>query len=345
MTIFETTLAAMAAFYLVQPLVMHFLVINKPRSFNALALVMFLFSTMSLAHQLSLTDMKLGADMALLWAPFAMQMVKYVHAVAVGGNRVARQFNLTSFSRAAIYILAPPTVIFTDAPVEGPKGNTRIKGLWTILEGVIQLILAVTIVTLVLELRLDQSLPEWTQRVVTMYCRALCMGMNNILYDGPTRVLLGNRVMVFDSSNWPVLSTSQRKLWRRWSLGAGYLFRTGFYEPLGGRNNAFWATTVPFVVNCFIHVFVWGYWMQFRPVYEYVHLQITLPLSCMLLLEEFLLERCFKWSRTSWPYQITNYIALLISMCCAAHLAAGALLLPPDLRGTALHLLGRNDEI
>jgi len=338
------TLAAGAIFFLLQPLVMILLVIGKPRPHNVAALSIFLLGTCAIAHRLS-TEMEPCTEASVLWYPFAMQAVRYTHAVAVGGEHVAKLFGLTSYPRVSIYILSPPTVIFADgdgAATGGAMANTRLRWLKTLLGGLLQMVLAVILARIVLILDLDRNLPELGCRILVCYCHALTMGATNIIFDAPVQFFLGNRVAIYDCNYWPVLALSMRNLWQRMTLSAGYLFRKGFYEPLGGRSSAMMAATIaPFAVNSVLHVYIWGYWIQFRAVYEFVHLLITLPLT-LFFFEEYILSRhCL---RSSWLYGAINYCMLLLSAYWIAPLFGRAQLLPTELRGVALNILGRKDE-
>lgn len=342
--------AMICAFWLLQPLIMFSLVVQQPRSKIVVALAIFVLGTKNLAdilHSVREPD----ADMSVLWTLFALQCVKYVHAVAVGGEELAQQFGLTSFSRVALFTLSVPTLVFFDAPVTGSKGNSMQLVLRELVIGVLGVAAMVGLCQATLYFQLDTFLPNSVQLIIYMYITALSCEVGTLLYEIPVRLLLlalrnNNQVMVIPIIDNPILSSSPRDLWRRWTCCAGYHFRKGFYEPLlrkYDKNNRLMATTVPFVVNCLVHIFCWGYWIQgnYYQVQEWVVLLVIFPLTTIWIQDNVLGPRGFFGLGSSWASQVFNYLLMLGSAILIFPVFLQVQLLPTTLRELALKNTGQ----
>ena len=330
---------------------MQLLVINKPRWSILVALGVFLAGTLSLGKSIFYeSGGNVNPDAALFWVPFAMQITRYVHALSVGGTKFANTFGLTSFSRVAAFMLSVPTIIFFDsnAVVAGAKANSRAKGLWILGRGLLHLIVFISANSAVVELDelgYIESLPWWLERIFATLLFTCATALQDLLFNAPTRLLVGNGAMVIDICDNPLFISSPRDIWRRWTVSAGYHFRKGFYEPLGGNSNVFVATMVPFVVNAVVHVFWWSVATTGRLEWGFVYPLLVMPLAT-LLIDELVIgpKGLLGWKRSSWKYRLVGYaqlLAIIISMC---PLLLQILNLPQSLRSMALKNLGQAIE-
>jgi hypothetical protein len=261
--------------WLAQPFFWHWLVIRRSRSRIFLACLLFGTCILLLARSLHATGTATPRPeiIMLLWLPLAMLSVRYLHALAVGGDEIAHHFGLTSFTRVAIFTLCVPTVKFKEAPVVGPNGNSRQRAIFDLRACLLEMVAVVGTSSVIIHFGLDSELPDWAQRLVYAYLLVFSAYVPKLLFEIPVRFLLGNRVMIVPLTTMPYLTSSPRDVWHRWSISAGYHYRKGFSDPLGGKENRIVATVAPFFVNCVLHMFLWSFMIRGEsPAYEFVHL-------------------------------------------------------------------------
>eukprot|EP00668_Euglena_longa_P033356 GGOE01042912.1.p1 GENE.GGOE01042912.1~~GGOE01042912.1.p1 ORF type:complete len:342 (-),score=62.33 GGOE01042912.1:63-1088(-) len=172
-------------------------------------------------------------------------------------------YGLSSFSRATAFLLFVPTVVF--CPVKHESPNTLELGWEALRRGLLQLLLAVAIAAAVVGLKVHDVLPSALRTLLMVYLVLLTSaGSQDLLFNAPTRLLVGPGATVIDMVLVSAKATSVRDFWRRHSHSTGYHLRKMFYEPLGGRTNAIVATIAPFLYNALFHVYWWA------PMYGFV---------------------------------------------------------------------------
>jgi hypothetical protein len=250
-------------FWMLQPFVMQYLVIHQPRSRIFLAIVFFTTVTSYLGSQLhqSLHDRAIAnikpMFFILLWYPPAMQFMRYLHALSVGGTEFARHFGLTDLKRVAIFTMSVPTVLFQiQDDIDNKKQQQeqqqdheqhRLRLREDVSVALMDLVITVTLCWSVLFLKLDILLPDFLQQVIRVYIMGLSTCIFKLVLEVPSRFFLlrvtstststsnprhATRIRIIPIFDRPYLTLSPRELWHRWSVTAGYHLRKGFYEPL-----------------------------------------------------------------------------------------------------------------
>jgi hypothetical protein len=363
-------LAMIGLFWLLQPFLMQALVIRQSRGRVVVSILIYLVVTLSLASNLheSLRDRPKPIRpvfLILLWYPPAMQLIRYFHALAVGGTAFANQFGLSTFSEVAIFTLSVATVKFqndetrrkdiTDArsrekihrALRRPGDDQLLKDFC-----ICCMDLAVTVLGcgLILFLKLDILLPHWMQRIVRVYIMGLSTAVIKLVLELPCRCLLRNHenvdfvVPIYDQ---PYLACSPRDLWHRWSVTAGFHYRKGFYEPsivllrgghgLKSSNDSgylsLWvAAAAPFFVNCVLHIYWWSLVVKGAIDYSYINLLFLSPLVSFWV-QDIVVGQLLFSSRTatSMPQQAANYAVLVVAFYCIGQQMSDAHALPPTL--------------
>jgi len=304
------------AIWAVQPFVMLHFVIGKSRLSIATVLVTLICMTGWLGLQLH--ECIRGRNVKpiiilLLWYPIAMQMIRYLHALSVGGTAFGRQFRLTSWRRVQIFTLSVPTVLFvhddkpktkTDDDKQTKDSSQPImmmqmtypKSTSSLSDELIScrndLIGFLGTCALVLLFRLDVWLPLPLQQVIRVFIMAISTSLLKVVLEMPTRYLLRHSndihaiIPIYDQ---PHLASSPRDLWRRWSVTAGYHLKHGFYEPLLMRKESpsygrrLVATMAPFAVNGVLHWTWWSIVVIGRLDDRYVYLLFLFPILTILV--------------------------------------------------------------
>jgi hypothetical protein len=228
----------------------------------------------------------------LLWYPIAMQFMRYLHALSVGGRAFADHFGLSDFSRVSIFMLCAPTVQFIKKgskthPDKHKSSHLVINGIYIAL---VDILLLVAVCGLVLFLQLDILLPEFLQRVVRVYIMGISTSILRVVFECPVLYWLrdDSRVArILPIYDRPYLTASPRDLWHRWSVTAGYHLRKGLYEPFGGSKNRIVATAAAFFVNCILHIYWWSMAIKGQIDYIYWNLLFMYPLASFLLQDLF----------------------------------------------------------
>jgi hypothetical protein len=256
-------------FWMLQPLVVQKMVIHRPRSRILLAIVLFTTVTSYLGSQLhqslhdrAITNIK-PMFFILLWYPPAMQFMRYLHALSVGGTEFAHHFGLTGFKRVAIFMLSVPTVQFQNQTgyigdnIANKKQQHHDHGLDNlrlrddVRVALMDLAIMVTLCWSILFLKLDILLPDCLQRVIRVYIMGFSTCILKLVLEVPCQFFLlrtsdprrrendnnnddpqVTRMRIIPIYNRPYLTLSPRGLWHRWSVTAGYHLRKAFYEPL-----------------------------------------------------------------------------------------------------------------
>ena len=362
------------AFWFCQPLMMQMLVIRRSRSQILLAVVIFLVVTLFLGSSLhsSLSDRPKPIRIRpvffiLLWYPPAMQLIRYLHAFAVGGNEFARHFGLTNFSRVAAFMLSVPAVQFS---VENRNDNNSKSFRNSTRDGstrrgqkfptcddnllchdflICFMDLAITVVGcgFILYLNLDVLLPDWIQRIIRVYIMGFSTTIIKLLLEIPSRLLLRkfeNVSHVIPIYDRPYLTCSPRDLWRRWSVTAGYHYRKGFYEPflmtIGDSRSKkktyfsiFVATMLPFFINCVLHIFWWSIVVKGDIDYSYVYLLFIFPIGSFLMEDVVVGRLIFSSSDSTIPFlhPLANYLVIAIGFYLIGEMMSNAHALPSTL--------------
>jgi len=361
-----TTVWLLVGFYLIQPFVMKALVVEgKPFMSRLMGLVLLL----TVSAQLFLRwQQEIGASLPpegiFMLAYYAFLAIKIVHGIA-DGDEFTKSFGIgSSFPRLAAFTLLPPTVMFDGAgdisAAEGqrPTNNTmlpwmtnnRVYGVYLVLRGMLQIGIMVALSKLVLLYEdTARSLPYWIQVIGSAY---LCViipggGINDIIQNGPTRILVGGsngiNVVIIDTSDAPLLTTSPRDFWHRWSKSAGYHLRKAFYEPLGGGQNPVVATAAAFGVNVALHVFWLGPATTGRLGWGYVWMLDVAPVAAVVI-ERRLLRAAFR--EESWQHRVANFAVfqILIVLVYPCFSASQDGQVPTDLVSAARRGLGQEQQ-
>ena len=364
------------AFWFCQPLMMQILVIRRSRSQILLAVVIFLVVTLFLGSNLhnSLSDRPKPIRIRpvffiLLWYPPAMQLIRYLHAFAVGGKEFARHFGLTNFSRVAAFTLSVPAVQFSvengkgddnsaksfrnctndGSPRRGQKFPTCDDSLLWHDFLICCLDLAITVVGcgFILYTNLDVLLPDWIQRIIRVYIMGFSTTIIKLLLEIPSRIVLRkfeNVAHVIPIYDRPYLTCSPRDLWRRWSVTAGYHYRKGIYEPfllkIGDPRSKkksyfsiFLATMLPFFINCVLHIFWWSIVVKGDIDYSYVYLLFIFPVASFLMEDVVVGRLIFSPSDSTIPFlhPLANYLVVVIGFYFIGEMMSDAHALPSTL--------------
>jgi hypothetical protein len=363
-------LATIGLFWLVQPFLMQALVIHQSRGRVLVLILIYLVVTLSLASNLheSLRDRPKPIRpvfLILLWYPPAMQLIRYFHALAVGGTAFANHFGLSTFSEVAIFTLSVPTVKFQNdetrkKDIVDVRSREKIhralrrpgdNKLWKDF-GICCMDLAVTVLGcgLILVLKLDILLPQWMQRIVRVYIMGFSTAIIKLVFELPCRFLLRNHKQVHFVApiyDQPYLACSPRDLWHRWSVTAGYHYRKGFYEPLivwlrrghGTKSNndsgylSLWvAAAAPFFVNCVLHIYWWSLVVKGSIDYSYINLLFLFPLVSFWG-QDIVVGQLLFSARTanSLPHRAANYAILVVAFYSIGQQMSDAHALPPTL--------------
>ena len=212
---------------------------------------------------------------------------------------------LSSFYRTVLFCYLPATIIFDQPPSDS---NSRWRAIGYFFRGIVQLVVMGTVARWIIDWKLDERLPRSMRFVIAFYQIALSQGgIADVVMSSVTRGMLGQTVAIIEPSNVPVLTTSPRYFWHRWSSSAGYHLRKSIYEPLGGRSNQWPATIATFGTNCVLHVTWWGYVSEGKLAWNYIPLLLIGPLVA-LTLDKFVLVPLFKNTSksSSWSSSVSN---------------------------------------
>ena len=362
----STILVLIIAFWLCQPLIMHTLVVHKSRALILLAVLIFLWVTFFLGSSLhrSLSDRPnpiriRPVFLILLWYPPAMQLIRYFHALSVGGKNFANHFGLTTFSRVTAFTLSVPAVRFDDDKKnddikrDGATGGSKFPTcddkllLHDFMICCMDLIVTVIICGFILYAKLDIILPNWMQRIVRVYIMGFSTTIIKLVLEIPSRILLqqcDNVSYVIPLYDRPYLTCSPRDLWRRWSVTAGYLYRKGFYEPLlqttwasnDSNKNYFTilvATSCCFFVNCVLHIYWWSIVVKGSIDYSYIYLLFLFPIASFCVEDIIVRQLIFSSpdATKSSLHQLANYAVVFIGFYFIGQMMSDAHALPPTL--------------
>lgn len=304
------TVAAIVLVWVVQPLVMHLLIIySSSRWLILFTIITFASSTFTLARllHLSLTITVKPLFFIVLWYPLAMQFMRYLHALSVGIQPFVDHFGLTDFSRVFIFMMSPPSVQFRNSKklennckawtvvqlkdyqrnkknivLDDDKNKNYDKMLKDVKIIFLDILITISMCGLVLLLKLDVFLPDFLQRLIRIYIMGFSTSILKFVLECPVKYCLRNDprvariVPIYDR---PYLSTPPRDLWHRWSVTAGYHLRKAFYEPAQGfQNNKIVAAALPFGVNCLLHMYWWSMAIKGDVDFSYCNLLFLYPL-------------------------------------------------------------------
>ena len=118
--------------YLLQPLVAHFLVLDRPLPSRLVGLLLFFGSSYAVGRWIAARE-PFHSSWGLVFVPHGAQGMKLTHLLchslfgASATPSFAREYGLTSFARTALFMCCVPTVVFRAVPHEAM--NTRRRGL------------------------------------------------------------------------------------------------------------------------------------------------------------------------------------------------------------------------
>ena len=335
-------LAAIGFFWLVQPFLLLHCFVRQPRwkQWNGLAL--FILGNAWLSRKL-LHVREPNTDICVIWGPCCVLLCRYLHAIGAGGHQFAKEYGLTPRHTTlvnATLLTVPMGPIFhiKDTPVVGDNGNAG-RIIWRrLLSGAFSMTTMYSIFYVVITCRIDEYIPTWMERTLYMICLCFCEDGGTIFFEIPYRIcmaLLGiNNVIVSPNLYLPILSTSPRNFWRRWSLVNAFSLQKGIYLPLRRRGYSRpLATLMTFATNSAVHMLTLGYFLQgIWHAKAWFYILIVFPMTSLWLQDRF------ATAKQSWVLSIINYLLLILPMLQLQPLLAQVILLPPDLHGFAIHM-------
>jgi hypothetical protein len=325
--------ASITLVWLAQPWVMYYMVLPCSRTSIFVTVLVFATITAYLGSQLhkSLEDITIKPlCFILLWYPVAMQFMRYLHAWSVGGKVFQSHFGLTEFDRVRIFMLCPCTVQFQTKIYDDnkPRATTTDHLKKDIKIAFMDIFITVGGCGLILLLGLDTLLPELLQRVVRVYIMGFSTSILKVVLECPCRWLLrndGRIIRILPIYDRPHLTLCPRGLWHRWSVTAGYHLRKGFYEPLGGGCNdttsaqKYFATAVPFGVNCLLHVTWWSIAIKGEIDFVYWNLLFAYPLVSFWVQDAVVGDLVFGTRKPqSIGHHMANLAILWIGFCAVS---------------------------
>ena len=195
----------------------------------------------------------------------------------------------------------------------------------------IEFLLTVGICGLVLFLDAGTWLPAFLQRVLRVYIMGLTTFLIRLVHEYPIvkywgrSLPPGSRIIPLYDQTY--LTKRPRELWRRWSVTAGYHLRKGYYEPLlpylkASNDNQFihilkvlLATSIPFLVNCIMHIYWWSMGVKGSIDHVYWVLLFAYPLFSFAM-EDIVSILFFggsnKGTTSSWQHDLCNMVLLWI---------------------------------
>jgi hypothetical protein len=306
----HTALLYIFLLYLVQPFVFVSMLLNKPflRRIAATAWFGLTFYLVTDNFKHAIGDY-FHVNMMLAWWPFGILASKYIHALFDPNFQTV--FHLSTFTRVALFCYCGPTLIFKrDKHRALLRSGARTKGLGLFLRGVLQIGILHVVASTVLKCNAQEHLPWWMCNILLFYQVALSQGgAADCLFNAPTVFWVGADADVLYMADLPVLTTSPRILWHRWSISTGFHFRRAVYEPLGGRNNQFVATFCTFAVNCILHVFWWGPIVIDKFAWGFAWVLIIGPMVA-LFVDKYVLQAAFP--KGSSLYKASSWLLLQV---------------------------------
>lgn len=291
--------------------------------------------------------------LALLWYPIGTQILRYMHAAAVGPAIFCQTLGLSSPWRVKAFMWSAPTLVFVPKHRDNDNEKNKImkrfllnlhvdESWMSVLQSsLFDLGLTILVCAAVLHFEWYQTLPG----VIVTLLRILIMGTSvslfRVILEVPVRFALRQWygtdvvVVILPIYNQPLYSTSPRDFWRRWSTSVGFHLRCAWYDPCMCKqsNNVIqrWlATALPFGFNCVWHVTWWSWAMKGEMDGAYVTLLGYYPMVS-LALQDLVVQY---GPKHKWLQAMLLRGIVWIGFACVAETMQVANGAPPSLRDT-----------